>query len=56
MPLRDVPVPLRVPETIRKAYTVPGRTALRLARAAGDNTVRCVVPEVQCHRAVVFEY
>jgi len=55
VPLYDVPVAVRVSEKVRRAYTIPERTNLRLERSA-DGTVCCVVPKVQCHVAVVLEY
>ncbi len=54
VPLYDVPVEIRVPETIRRAYTAVDRKPLRIVRRSG--VVQCRVPEVRCHQAVVFEY
>jgi len=54
VPLHDVPLEIRVPETIQRAYLVPGEEALQMARA-GD-VVRVTVPKVHCHQAVVFAY
>lgn len=54
VPLHDVPVSLRVPEKITRAYLAPGRKPATLARR-GD-TVNVNVPKVQCHQMVVFEY
>jgi hypothetical protein len=51
--LRDVPVAVRVPEKIKRAYVVPGRKKLRLQKSAG--AVRVTVDEFSCHAAVVFE-
>jgi hypothetical protein len=52
--LRDVPLTVRLPEKVRRAYLIPGGTPLRLKKD-GD-TCKAVVPEFQCHTAVVFEY
>ena len=53
-PLGGVPLTLRVPQAITRAYLVPGHEALPTETAAG--AVRVTVPEVQCHRAVVLGY
>jgi hypothetical protein len=54
VPLYNVPVTVRVPETIARAILVPGGEALPLERAGG--AVHTVVPVVHCHQAVVLEY
>jgi hypothetical protein len=54
VPLYDVPVELRVPQSVTQARLVPGESTLSLERSSGS--VRVVVPVVQCHQAVVFEY
>ena len=54
VPLYDIPVELTVSETIKEATLVPGGESLSLERA-GD-TMRVVVPKLQCHQAVVFSY
>jgi len=54
VPLYDVPLELRVPEDVKRAYLVPGDDELALERS--DGVVSVVVPRVQCHQAVVFEY
>jgi hypothetical protein len=53
-PLHDVPLTVRVSQPIRTAYLVPGRALLPMTRAEG--TVSVVVPRMQGHQAVVFEY
>jgi hypothetical protein len=53
-PLYDVPLTVRVPEALSAAYLVPGRAALPMAREAG--AARVIVPRMQGHQAVVFEY
>lgn len=54
VPLYEVPLEMRVPQAIHGAYLVPGGDALALERTGGALSV--VVPKVQCHQAVVFEY
>jgi len=54
VPLYSVPLEIRVPEAIQRAYLVPGGDALQMERA-GD-VVRVIVPRVQCHQAIVFAY
>ena len=54
VPLYDVPLEVRLPQAIRRAYLVPGGDALPIERAG--NVASVVVPKVQCHQAVVFEY
>jgi hypothetical protein len=53
-PILDVPVTLRVPERIRSARLEPQGKSLRMRRAGG--AVSVVVPRVQCHQAVAWEY
>jgi len=54
VPLYEVPVALRVPEEIKRAFLAPGGQEVALMRE-GD-TVRAVVPRVEGHQAIVFEY
>jgi hypothetical protein len=59
-PLYEVPLTLRVPEQITRAYLVPSGQELAVERGGhgtseGD-VVRVTVPEVRCHQAVVFEH
>ena len=53
-PLYDVPVQVRLPQTVTSARLEPGSQALPIERA-GD-AVRVTVPKMQCHQVVVFEY
>ncbi len=53
-PLYKVPVSLRVAESIRRVYLVPGEAALEAATENGVTTV--TIPRLQSHAAVVFEY
>ena len=53
-PLYDVPLAVRVPEGVARAYLVPGGQDLAMEQEEG--VVRVTVPEVRCHQAVVFEY
>jgi hypothetical protein len=52
-PLYHVPLTVHLPEGVRSAYLIPGRTPLEMVRGDGVNVT---VPEVQGHQAVVFEY
>lgn len=52
--LYDIPVNIRVSQNIKRAYLIPDKKPLELDDS-GD-TVHVVVPEFQCHCAVVFEY
>ncbi len=54
MPLYDVPVALRVPETIRKATLIPDNTVLPLKQHGAYAQV--LVPRFRVHCAVVFAY
>ena len=54
VPLYDIPLEFRVPEKIAAAYLTPGAQALEMAES--DGVVSVVVPKVECHQAVVFEY
>ena len=52
-PLFDVPLRIRVPEEIQRAFLVPSGEELELSRA--DGAVHVSVPKVQRHQAVAFE-
>ncbi len=54
LPLYEVPLQVRLPQAIAKAYLVPSGDALAIER--NQDVLRVVVPRVQCHQAVVFEY
>jgi hypothetical protein len=54
VPLRDVPVTIRVPQKITKAYTIPGKKAQKIRKSAG--AIQTTIDEFACHTAVVFEY
>lgn len=54
VPLYDIPLELRVPETVTTARLVPGGQALEMTQS--DGVVSLVVPQVECHQAVAFEY
>jgi len=54
VPLYEIPVTLRVPEKIRRVRLPLHKKTLRAATKAG--AVRVVVPTLQCHEVVVFEY
>jgi len=54
VPLYNVRLAVRVPETISRAHLVPDGEALSLDRAAA--AVAVTVPVVHRHKAVVFEY
>ncbi len=53
VPLFDVPVRLRVPEKVRRAWLPLARQTLPMRRVAG--AVEVVVPRLQAHQMVVFE-
>ena len=53
VPLRDVPVCIRVPETIRRVTLAPQGDILPFTQVDGE--VRIRIPEVLCHQIVVFE-
>jgi hypothetical protein len=50
-PLHGVPLRLRVPQPVRRAYLAPGKRPLRLSPET-----EVTVPELRGHQAVVFEY
>jgi hypothetical protein len=54
VPLRDVPVTIRVPEKIKRAYTIPNKKARKIRKSAG--ATQTIIPEFACHTAIVFEY
>jgi hypothetical protein len=54
VPLLDVPVRLSVPEAIRRVTLPLEKKTLRAVRRGGRLEV--VVPRVQCHAVVVFDY
>lgn len=53
VPIADVPVTIRVPENVKKAWLPLSGKKLTIKKSAGALTV--VVPRVQCHEVVVFE-
>jgi hypothetical protein len=53
VPLHDVPVALRVPETVKRATLIPDGVELPMEKE-GD-AVRVTVPKFRMHCAVVFE-
>ncbi len=53
-PLYDVPLTVRVPETITAVRLVPGDTPLALTHHDGAASVK--VPRMQAHQMVVLEY
>ncbi|MGQ1787406.1 hypothetical protein [Saccharicrinis sp. GN24d3] len=54
VPLHNVPVSVDFDEKIKKAYTISGKKALKMKKV--DGKLQVVVPEFECHTAVVFEY
>jgi hypothetical protein len=54
VPLYNVPVTLRVPETVQRVTLAPWGVPVPFERAGG--AVKVVVPRMECHQAVVFEY
>lgn len=55
VPLRDVVVTLRLPQTPTGVRLVPGGQALT-PRDAGGGALTVIVPRLACHAAVVIEY
>ena len=53
-PLFDVALELRIPQEVTRASLAPQGTGLSFER--GPEGIRVVVPKLQCHQAVVFEY
>jgi len=51
VPLYDVPVRVNFPETIKRVYTVPDMITIKI-----DSKGNVVVPKLECHTAIVFEY
>lgn len=54
VPLYRVPLELRVPQPITRAYLIPRQEPVEMERTEG--IIKVTVPEVRCHQAVVFEY
>lgn len=54
VPVYDTPLEFRVPERITGASLLPGGQHLKMTES--DGVVSVVVPKVECHQAVVFEY
>ena len=54
VPLYDVPVAVRLPEEVKSVRLVPDGEKVACEREG--NVVKVVVPKVECHQAVVFEY
>ncbi|MFA8450237.1 MAG: hypothetical protein ACEPOW_06060 [Bacteroidales bacterium] len=53
-PIYDIPLTLNVPEKVTKVYTIPDKQELEFS--SNGNLVQLIVPKVQCHNAIVFEY
>jgi hypothetical protein len=47
-------VEINVNETVKKAYLVPGHTALDIVKSKDNISV--IVPKFTCHTALVLEY
>lgn len=54
VPIRNVPVAIRVPQKIKRARLDIAEASVKLSRKGGQ--VKVVVPEFTAHEAVVFEY
>lgn len=54
VPLYDIHVTLRVPETIKRAYLTPQQQEISFQQT--DDTIRYTLPKLECHQMVVFEY
>jgi hypothetical protein len=54
VPLFDVPVAVRLPEEVKRVRLVPDGEEVDCEREGG--VVKVVVPKVECHQAVVFDY
>ena len=54
VPLYDVPLTVRLPQPIRRAYLAPGGQEVAVRQTEG--ALHVVVPVVRCHQALVFDY
>ena len=54
LPLYEIPVEVRVSETVKKALLIPDNRVLPMEQSDGCTTV--VVPRFRIHCAVAFEY
>ena len=54
VPIFNIPLELRVPQKIKRAWMPLEEMEIETAKSAG--ALRLVVPHVQCHQMVVFEY
>jgi hypothetical protein len=54
VPLYNIPVAVKLPHKIKKAYLIPSGESLTLHWNGNVETM--VVPELNCHTALVFEY
>lgn len=54
VPIYNIPVRVRFDSRIKKAYTIPNNEELKITKV-GDQ-LEVMVPEITCHRGVVFEY
>ncbi|MCT4644659.1 MAG: hypothetical protein N4A74_06695 [Carboxylicivirga sp.] len=55
VPLHNTPLVLKVDETLKRAYLMPGNKKLKIKKD-GNNCYKVIVPEFRCHKAIVFEY
>jgi hypothetical protein len=54
VPVYETTVEINVNETVKKAYLVPGHTALDIVKSKDNISV--IVPKFTCHTALVLEY
>lgn len=54
IPVYETTVEINVNETVKKAYLVPGHTALDIVKSKDNISV--IVPKFTCHTALVLEY
>lgn len=54
VPLTDVPLTVRLPVKVKRVYAIPSKK--RLETKAKGCTTSVVVPRLECHTGVVFEY
>jgi len=54
VPLYDIPLKIKLPDEVSRGYTIPNNEDLAITEK--DGYLEVIVPKLQCHQAVVFEY
>ena len=54
VPIYNIPLELKLPKKVTNVYTAPNNEKIEFVQ--DEESVRIVVPKVECHAMIVFEY